>query len=147
MSLLKRRETEKSFPFILSDFFNADRLFHPRWLEREFEQTMPAVNIRENGKQFYIDVAAPGFSKDDFKINVEANILTISAEKEEEKSEDDERIARKEYSYSSFSRSFTLPENSNGDKIDAHYENGILKLMLPKKEEAKLVSKKEIMVS
>lgn len=147
MTLLKRRENVKSFPTVFSDFFNSDRFFTPKWFEREFEQTMPAVNIRENGTHFNIEVAAPGFVKNDFKINVEENILTISVEKEEEKNEEHERFARKEYAYNSFSRSFTLPENSNGDKLEAHYENGILRLMLPKKDAAAVVSKKEFMVS
>ena len=147
MQLLKRKENGRTFPSVFSDFFNTDAFFSPRWFEKEFEQTLPAVNIKENGKQFNIEVAAPGFNKNDFKINVEVDVLTISAEKKEEKSEEDESYARKEYSYTSFSRSFTLPENSNSDKIDATYENGILKLMLPKREEKNVVSKREVKIS
>jgi HSP20 family protein len=147
MTQLKRKEIEKTFPAVFTDFFHADRFFSPRWFEKQFEQHMPAVNIKENGKLFTIEMAAPGFTKDDFKIHVEENMLTISAEKTEEKQEEDERFARKEYAYNSFSRSFTLPENSNGDAVEAHYENGILKLALPKKDAAKMTFKKEIMVS
>lgn len=135
------------FPTAFSDFFKSDRFFNPSWLEGEFEQTMPAVNIKEDNKQFFIDLAAPGFDKNDFKVNVEEGMLTISAEKKNEKKETNERFTRREYSYNSFSRTFTLPQNSNSEKLDAKYEDGILKLTLPKKEETKVSLKKEIKVA
>ncbi|MGZ4099428.1 MAG: Hsp20/alpha crystallin family protein, partial [Bacteroidia bacterium] len=81
------------------------------------------------------------------KINVEENVLTISAEKKEEKNEENDRFTRKEFSYNSFSRSFTLPQTVNAEKIDAKYTDGILKLEIPKKEEAKTLPKKEIKVA
>ncbi len=81
--------------------------------------------------------AVPGMKKNDFKIDVTGNLLTISSEKEENKEEKDENYSRQEYNYSSFSRSFTLPEEVNKEKIDATYVDGVLKLVLPKKEEAK----------
>ena len=84
-----------------------------------------------------VSLAAPGLKKSDFKIEVEGNMLTISSEKEESKEEKETRYTRKEYSYTSFSRSFTLPEEVNKEKIDAVYEDGVLKLTLPKMEEAK----------
>lgn len=146
MTLVKARTNGNLFP-TFSDFFKSDRFFNPSWLEGEFEQTLPAVNIKENNKEFFIDVAAPGFNKADFKVNIEEGVLTISAEKKEEKNEENERFTRKEYSYNSFTRSFTLPENSNPDKLDAKYMDGVLKLMLPKKEETKVSLKKEIKVS
>jgi len=146
MTLIKTKKNGDSFPSLLSDFFDTDRFLSPRWLEREFEQTIPSVNIKENGKEFNIEFAAPGFSKTDFKVNVEDNVLTISAEKEEEKKEADERFTRKEFSYNSFSRSFTLPQTVNVEKVDAKYNDGILKLCIPKKEEAKTLPKKEIKV-
>lgn len=147
MTLVKTKNGEKLFPSVLSDFFNSDRFFSPRWMEGEFEQTMPAVNIKENHKQYFIELAAPGFSKHDFKVNLEDDMLIISAEKETEKDEENERFARKEYDYNSFTRSFTLPQNSNFEKMEAKYENGILKLMLPKKEASKTFLKKEVKVS
>ncbi|MEO8148373.1 MAG: Hsp20/alpha crystallin family protein [Bacteroidia bacterium] len=147
MSLTKTMNKGNLFPTVFSDFFKPDRFFNPTWLEGEFEQTMPAVNIKENGKQFFIEVAAPGFNKNDFKVNVEDDMLTISAEKREERSEENERFTRKEYFYNTFSRTFNLPQNSNFDKLDAKYENGILKLTLPKKEETKVSLKKEIKVA
>lgn len=99
--------------------------------------TVPAVNIVENKNDYTVSLAAPGMKKDDFNIDVEGNMLTISCEKEEKKEEKDEKFTRKEYNYSSFSRSFTLPEEVNRENIEAVYDNGLLKLMLPKKEEVK----------
>ena len=147
MSLIKTKKNGDQFPSLLSDFFDTDRFFSPRWMEREFENTIPSVNIKENGKEFNIELAAPGFSKNDFKVNVEENMLTISAERQEEKKDESARFTRKEFSYNSFSRSFTLPQSVNADKVDAKYADGILKLNIPKKEEAKTLPKKEIKVS
>jgi HSP20 family protein len=147
MTLVKTKPKGITIPSVFSDFFDTDRFFSPRWFEREFAETLPAVNIKENGKQFSIELAVPGFGKDDFKINVEGDVITISAEKKEEKKDESERFTRHEYSYNSFSRTFTLPQNANAEKVDARYDNGILKLVLPKKEEAKPSSRKEIKVS
>ncbi|HTI90792.1 MAG TPA: Hsp20/alpha crystallin family protein, partial [Puia sp.] len=93
-----------------------------------------------------VSLAAPGMKKDDFNIDVEGGTLTISAETKEEKEEKDERYTRKEYSYSSFSRSFALPDWVNKEKIDATYENGLLKVLLPKTEAAKQAPSKHISV-
>lgn len=98
---------------------------------------IPAVNISEQKDDYLVSLAAPGLKKDDFKIDVDGNMLTISSEKEDKKEEKDARYTRKEYSFSSFERSFTLPNEVNKDKIEARYEDGVLKLVLPKKEEAK----------
>jgi HSP20 family protein len=146
MTLVKANKNGDLFPSLMSDFFDTDRFLSPRWLEREFENTVPSVNIRENGKEFFIDLAAPGFRKSDFQVTVENNVLTISAEREEEKTDDKEHFTRKEFSYNSFSRSFTLPPSVNAEKVDAKYADGLLKLSLPKKDEAKTLSKKEIKV-
>lgn len=99
--------------------------------------TMPAVNITENHNHYNVSLAAPGLKKEDFKIDLDGNMLTISAEKEEKHEEKDEKFNRKEYSYTSFSRSFTLPEDVKQDAIDARYENGILNIKLNRKEELK----------
>ncbi len=146
MSLIKTRKNGEQFPSVLSDFFDTDKFFNNRWLENEFKETIPSVNIRENGKEFNVEIAAPGFSKNDFKVSLEDNVLTISAEKKEEKKEENERYTRKEFSYNSFSRSFTVPQTASSEKIDAKYADGILKLCIPKKEEAKTLPKKEIKV-
>ena len=104
--------------------------------------TVPAVNITEEDNSYKVTVAAPGMSKKDFNIDVEGNMLTISAEKEEEKEESDKKFNRKEYNYSSFSRSFTLPEEVAKEEISAKYDNGILMLTLPKNEKATNNTKK-----
>lgn len=115
---------------LLSDFFDGDRFFDSDWLRK---QSVPAVNVKENETNFEIELAAPGLSKKDFKVTAENGILTISSEKQEEKEEKEKEFTRREFSYSSFSRSFTLPENTNEDDIKANYEDGLLKLHVAKK--------------
>ncbi len=116
-------------------------LFKPwnEWFDTDVENALsvPAVNVTEDKDQYRISVAAPGLKKNDFNIDVNGNLLTISAETESSKEEKEKKFTRREYNYSSFSRTFTLPEAINKEKIDAVYENGELKLVLPKKEEAK----------
>jgi len=113
--------------------------------EEKFEGTVPAVNIIEDNDRFRLEMAAPGLQKSDFQINVEKDVLTISSEKKEEKEEKDDNYARKEFYYNSFSRSFNLPETIDVENIKADYKNGILNVVLPKKEEAKVT--REIKVS
>jgi HSP20 family protein len=134
-------------PFEFSDLFDGDRLFTNGWTDKELKRSLPAVNIKENKNEFNIEFASPGFAKKDFKIDLDENVLTVSAEKEKEKNEETDSFTRKEFSYNSFSRSFTLPQTVNVDKIDAKYNDGILKLSIPKKTETKLLPKKEIKVS
>lgn len=132
-TLAKRTER---MPFFFEEFFNKPLLD----LFDDFPSrraNVPAVNITERKGDYLVSMAAPGLKKEDFKIDVEGNLLTISSEKEEEKQETDEKYTRQEYSYSSFERSFTLPDEVNKDKIDARYQDGVLNLVLPKKEEAK----------
>jgi HSP20 family protein len=133
-TLAKRTERMPSY---FEDFLNKPLLdlFDSGFPSRTMN--LPAVNITERKDDYLIAMAAPGLKKEDFKIDVEGNMLTISSEKEEENEEKEERYTRKEYSYSSFERSFTLPDEVNKDKIDAHYQDGVLELVLPKKEEAK----------
>jgi HSP20 family protein len=108
---------------------------------------LPDANIIENEKDYRIELAAPGLEKKDFKVEVSNGVLSISAEKEEEEMEERDNYKRREFAYNSFCRSFTLPDNSLPDKIDAKYENGILRLSLPKKEVTISKPKKEIKVS
>lgn len=96
--------------------------------------TLPHVNISEDNNGYYLDVAAPGLHKKDFKIEVDGNTLTVSAENEQNKEEKNENYTRQEYNYSSFCRSFSLPDEVLQDKISASYDGGILKLSLPKNE-------------
>ena len=109
--------------------------------------TVPAVNIVETDENYRLEMAAPGLKKGDFKISVENDVLTVSTEKKTESTEKNEKYSRKEFSYSSFLRSFTLPEIVDMDRINANYENGIMTLLLPKKEEAKPKSPREIKIS
>ncbi|MEP7321132.1 MAG: Hsp20/alpha crystallin family protein [Saprospiraceae bacterium] len=131
------RNTKEYLPVVFEDFFKPwNEWFQPTEFVNGL-MTVPAVNVTETKDDYQVKVAAPGLKKEDFKVDVEGNILTISSEKEETKNEKDEKYSRKEYTYSSFSRSFTLPDVVHRDKIDAKYENGILSLSLPKREEAK----------
>ncbi len=107
---------------------------------------MPAVNITEKKDEYQVSLAAPGLKKEDFNIAVDGNMLTISSEKEENKEEKDKKFTRREYNYSSFSRSFTLPEEVNVEKIEAKYDDGILKIALPRKEEIKNNTAKHVAV-
>jgi HSP20 family protein len=118
------------------------------WLDEKwpFSSHTPAVNVRETDDNYEIRMAAPGLEKSDFKIDINGSLISISAEKDEKREEKEEGYSRREYSYSSFSRSFTLPENIEKDKIDATYVNGELKLSLPKREDAKKVSHQKINV-
>jgi HSP20 family protein len=133
-SLIKSGET---FPAMFDDFFKPWN----EWLGNGGSWgkvlTVPAVNITENKDNFQLSVAAPGLTKNDFTIDVEGNMLTISSEKEENREEKEARYTRKEYSYTSFNRSFSLPEEVNQGKIEASYADGVLTVILPKKEEAK----------
>lgn len=99
--------------------------------------TVPPVNITETPNEYKVSLAAPGIKKEDFKIDVDGNMLTISAEKEEKTEEKEDKYTRREFNYTTFSRSFTMPDDVQFDKVDARYVDGVLELMLPKKEEAK----------
>lgn len=116
------------------DFFDLD-FFSNRGQNRAMQ--LPAVNICEDEKSYQVDVVAPGFKKDDFKINMEDDLLTISAEQKQESGEggNEKHYSRREYSYSSFTRSFQLPENTQAEEINAKYEDGVLKITIPKSEQ------------
>ncbi len=103
----------------------------------EWRSTIPAVNIAEDQNSYQLSVAAPGMKKDDFRVDLDGDTLTIHAEKESEQEDSARKFTRREYEYRSFSRSFTLPEGVDRDRIDAHYENGVLKLTLTKREDAR----------
>lgn len=147
MTLVKTNKNGNMFPSLLSGFFDTDKFFTNSWFENEFNQSLPALNITEEAKNFAIELAVPGYKKSDFKITAEEGVLTISAEKQEEKNAEEKRYTRKEFCYESFTRSLQLPGNSLPEKIDAKYEDGILKLVLPKKEITAPKEKKEIKVA
>lgn len=124
-------------PSVFDDFFKPWDLLVDDSRIMNRMANVPAVNIQENSDNYTVSLAAPGLKKEDFKIDVEGNMLSISSEKEETKETKEETFSRREYSYNSFSRSFTLPEDVKMEAIDARYENGELKIVLPRKEEAK----------
>jgi HSP20 family protein len=137
MTLLrvKPETTRPRFSNLLENIFEND---FPTFNNQEWlKNVTPSVNIRENKDSFVLEVAAPGFAKDSFNVKVEDTLLTISAEAKEEKLNEGEKFTRKEFTHSSFKRSFTLPKTIVADKIAAAYENGILNITLPKVEEAK----------
>lgn len=113
----------------------------------DYSGTVPSVNIRETKDNFMLEVAAPGMVKEDFDVNLDNNVLTVSGKKEEKKEEKEEKYNRKEFSYTSFQRSFYLPEAVNAENIEAHYQDGILMITVPKKEEAKQKEAKRINIS
>ena len=142
MSLVK---FSNQMPSLFDRFFEND-LFD--WSNRNYSTTnttLPAVNIKEDKDGFEVEMSAPGFEKGDFKIELNNNLMTISSEKKlSNEIKDDQRFTRREFSYQSFIRSFTLPESVEGDKIVAKYENGILSISIPRKEESKPKPKKQI---
>lgn len=134
-------------PFFSDMFQNKPALFN-RFFTGNGDSDLPAVNIKDQEKNIQIDLAAPGLTKDDFDITVDNGILTISAEKESKQEEEKEGFVRKEFSYNSFTRSFSLPDNIDEEKdVQARYEDGVLKLMLHKKEGSQEKKPKKVKIS
>ena len=143
MTLL--RTNYGGFPFsdLLEDIFsNAEGNVS----RRSSSATLPSVNIADNDENFTIEFAVPGLKKEDFKINLDNNVLTVSSDREESKEEKETNYTRREFNYTAFQRSFTLPDTADGDKISAEYKDGILKIEIPKKEEAKVKPVREISI-
>ena len=141
MTLMKRNADV--FPTFFDDFFRKD------WFGNELSTfTQPAVNIIEKDDEYMVELAAPGMKKNDFHVELEEQVLTISYETKEEKEDKDKegRYAKREFNYSSFSRSFMLPKSIDQEKIKGEYKDGVLKLLIPKKEEAKPKQARKIMV-
>jgi HSP20 family protein len=148
MSMIKRNEL---FPGLnlFDDFLSRDLWNWGANNNSSTNTTIPLVNIKETAENFEVEMAAPGMNKEDFKVELDGNLLTISSEKKETNEvKDGERYSRREFSYQSFQRSFQLPkEVVDTDKIEAKYENGVLRLVVPKKEEAKPRPPKMIQIS
>jgi HSP20 family protein len=138
----KSLNTDAVNPFVNTVF---DNLFNDNFISDRLISRVPAVNISESEKSFKVEMAAPGLDKSDFKINVDKNLITISAEKKEESVTEEKLYSKKEFNYSSFSRSFTLPETVDYSNIEAAYEGGILILTVGKKEDA-IIAKRLIEV-
>ena len=140
MTLMKRDgNLLRSMPGLFDDFFTRDVLDWNFANQSSTGTSIPAVNIKETPERFEVQVAAPGMKKDDFKVELNNNLLTISSEKKEEYEEkDNENYNRREFSYQSFQRSFQLAKDVvDADNIQAKYENGVLQLQIPKREEVK----------
>jgi HSP20 family protein len=151
MTLLKvnSQPARKSFSGLMDEIFNSNDSIS-KWLKEDVFngepwKAFPPVNIHETKDAYLLDLAAPGLEKADFKISIDKDILTIAADKKEEKSTEDEKHIRREFNHESFKRSFTLDDAVDKEKISAKYENGILSLMLPKKA-ADTSANKEITV-
>lgn len=137
MALIRRNQNLPGFSNIFDDFLNND---WSDWGLKNYSRTnttIPSVNIKENNDNFIIEVAAPGLEKSDFSIEVNQGTLKISSEKRGENEVKEETYSRREFSYQSFCRSFSLPLTVESDKIEAKYDRGILLVTIPKREEAK----------
>lgn len=137
-----------NYPSVFHRFFEND-LFD--WSNQNFSNTnttLPSVNIKESNDDFEVEVAAPGFSKNDFKIELNHHLLTISSEKQiENETKENQHFTKREFSYQSFNRSFTLPNTTDNEKIGAKYEDGILRITIPKKEEVKPKPARQISIA
>lgn len=149
MTLVKRKGgLLNPLPTLFDDFFNQE-LFN--WNNSNFSDTnttIPAVNIKETAENYEVEVAAPGMTKNDFKVELDGNLLTISSESSHKEEREDEKYSRKEFSYQSFQRTFNLQKDVvDVEKIEAKYENGLLHLLIPKKEEVKQKPPRLIQIS
>jgi HSP20 family protein len=124
-------------PSLIDDFFKPWNEWFDGGVKWSKVLTVPAVNVTEKNNHYLVSLAAPGLGKEDFDIKIEGNMMTISSEREESQEEEEEKYTRKEYSYSSFSRSFTLPDDVKMDAVDARYEKGVLNITLPKMDAEK----------
>ncbi|MCX2744197.1 Hsp20/alpha crystallin family protein [Mangrovivirga sp. M17] len=147
MTLIRsRRDMFPTLNGLFDDFFNQDESWGTGNVMAN-RTSLPAVNVKESEDSYNIELAAPGMKKKDFNIELEDNVLTISADKKEQETDEDENYTRREFLYTSFLRKFTLPESADGEKIKASYNDGVLDIYVPKKEEAKPRPPKNIDVS
>ena len=144
MTLVRfNRENENMpvFSKMFENFFNDD------FMPRRFTSQTPAVNVVEEDDQFVIEVAAPGLTKKDFKVNLDNDFITIEANKESKDKKEEKNYTRREFCYENFSRTFSIPDSVNSEKIDATYNEGVLTVKLPKREEAKVKPAREIKIA
>jgi HSP20 family protein len=133
MNLVKSNNSTNMFPSLFEEFFRPDWL---GGIQNQSAHNVPPVNIKENETSYEVELSAPGKTKEDFNIEVENEVLTISSQHQSETTQEQGRYTRREFSFSSFKRSFALPETVNQEDIQAVYESGILRITLPKREEA-----------
>lgn len=134
MTLTKFSRPARSFNNLFDEFLND---LPVAWNKEAGSTHFPPVNIVETSDAYHVELSAPGRNKEDFAINLDNGLLTISYEKKEEKTSEEYKTVRKEFSFHSFKRSFTLDDKVNVENIQAKYENGLLKVLLPKKEQVK----------
>lgn len=148
MTLLKKNSFSPTLPQFFDDFFTRDVYDWGFQNNSSTHTTLPTVNIVENNDAFTVEMAAPGMEKKDFHIELNNEILTISSQREDNNElKEGDRYARREFSYQSFARSFRLPKSVVDDsKINARYENGVLRVSIPKKEEAKTLPPRQIAI-
>lgn len=154
MALVKKRGNGRALPSLrnnLSELFDMDRFFNEPFFESSLLNSsrfsrVPATNIQETDNEYMVEIAAPGMKKKDFHVNVENNTLEIKVEREDESEEKKARYTRREYDYTAFFRSFDLPDSIDSEKIKAEYQDGILKVRLPKVATAKRKPAKEIAI-
>jgi HSP20 family protein len=144
MTLVKFGKEQKNG--LVNPFFNdVYSLLNDSFFNEKYAATVPAVNISENESGFEVALAVPGLKKEDIKINLDKNVLSVSAEKKTETTDETKKYSKREYNFNSFSRSFTLPQSADSSKIEAAYVDGILTLNIAKKEEAKFQSREIIL--
>jgi HSP20 family protein len=141
MTVRLHHPARKSFDSVVDDFFNS---IPGLWNEGYSGINLAPVNIHETAEGFQLEVSVPGINKEDIKVNVEKGLLTISYDKKEENKSEGNKTIRREFSSRSFKRSFTVADEINAEAIEAKYENGILKLNLPKKEQVKVTPKQVV---
>lgn len=132
-----------------SNFMDTNWGFPTRLFNTPFFRTadLPAVNIKDNSKSFDLELAVPGYKKEELKVNVEGDLLTISSEKQKESEEDKNGYTRREFTYRSFQRSFQLPENADGENVKANFVDGVLKLSIPKTKATPEKKGKEVRIA
>jgi HSP20 family protein len=145
MSLLKKTNWPHLSGSLLSDFLDDDKFMNSPWLRG---QSLPAINVKETDKQIEVELAAPGFKKDDLSISLDEGVLTISGEREDQKENNNknEQYTRREFSYSSFTRSFHLPKNVTEQDINASFEDGVLNIVIKKSEQRNEQTKRAIQI-
>ncbi|MFC4632995.1 Hsp20/alpha crystallin family protein [Dokdonia ponticola] len=150
MSLVKFRNRRPFGNLIISDFFDSDPILDNRLWNTDFfngKSQEPALNIKETDDAYQVELAAPGFTKKDFKVTIDDGRLNISAEKSQSKEEEEENYTRKEFSYNSFEKRLQLPDSVKDENVKAKYKDGILSFDLVKKEEAKAKKPKVIEIA
>ncbi|MBS1528752.1 MAG: Hsp20/alpha crystallin family protein [Bacteroidetes bacterium] len=140
MTLVKFNSDKRSNGSLVPNFNDVfDSIFNDTFFNDRMIARVPAANISESQDHYHVELAAPGLKKEDFRIGLERNVLNISVEQQSESQDADRNYSKREYSYNSFVRSFTLPESANPENIEASYTDGVLKIDIAKREEAKIV--------